>query len=1369
MKSHAILRTNVGLTTNVKLMVGTTYSLYLDSIESSSELADTRYKKMQFNKDNYWDELVPYFFKNTPIDLAYQVKYDDDNDNMATDFSQQFDDLYNYGARNIINNKDYDEDYEYFAPLYINKDKLPKYFIIFRIDGPGLLQLTKENFHSEIINKLKSIKLFDLTRKSDLGVWLENNITKNKLFPITPFYMDFRKMEFSSWFGLDYEDGGYSEKAFMLDSTLDYENTFHDLEKFIYDGFKNNKVIFPHIINFSFLFSDTPATPTSLRKWSLNRYLGFYLDDMELEFNVSPYILPKVKDDVIIDVNNILYSRSSETPFDETLNQVDFPFIEVNGNFYKVERYIELQLPTVSRIQTSSVSYEDISSQPEVIKYKILSDINLSGRQSEINKNLILIDSSSGRNKLTYYDGSTFNIPRFDDADVWLINIGDKFHNIIKGDDNEYYINTDYAFLQSVNRFDYYINDPDPNFRTSINLEITSDTKPLTFSIFKCKFSDIKDFDTDIVETEFSKHEYIKKNQLTLTDEPKMFTVNYESTAYPKDLNDYKINGEVTNIPVASEYTANGETFRLQDNQLSTLWRKNPVRVKSGLQGSNSSADYPYLLNNSFIAEDYNRTSNVHAVIPSRQDRNLDHFLTINSSSIEYTHHSLHVEDHLIDSEGNVTINTDFKFELDKYLGVNNSEFDYFTYFFGKKTYLDSGSQIKNVTKWSYFTPGDNTIPNLTLFKGIKYKIYDVNGIKIDNGTITKINIKTSNSYSGWKFAVLFSKNEYSVLSSENDINLAQVIRTDNSLKWKTIDVWKRDKIYYSGTQSDVVVYNGSLWIANTQSQIIDPNINPSNSNDWSLFTQNSGQTFSSVFWSPLVDGTNATYSNNMYNQGFPANLPPLVYNSGEWYFSSGSTGSNFWISNYSYATSSVVLYQNQVYQSIIGSNTSVPGTDDSWIKSNNSTIWSVVELWTNDKIYDINSSSFNTTYFDPGFYVIYNNVVYATTQSIPSSQVPSIDNRWFRVYSMSPDTDYVYGPSMSSNNIFQLNNSYYWCLDNTPGTASDVNYDQTLDDGIVIYVNKKWQNVLVNIYVNDNTLTKISNVDRDDLYTDLYSKLTAHNISQCINDLSNKYGFSDSIRYVVINQDSTINIYDFNDLNSISSLPVLLRCEEPDEVLSRIQSLDIKPISLEPSEIKADKVLKNGNISTLEQLNYYSDIHLATSIEKRTDDSQVIPNYSGLQNNIYSSMWRHSGPYTPIFHDIDLFESLSENRSLIGNYKFDTSLSNFGMIKERISSKVNRTENILKLKNKANLKSIFPMLDEFGYHTSDFYIFKSTFDIEYHIECIKSPEINSSVIVNKITGTNLAASITLRETINQSLSVIRPDNGTNTNNLELL
>lgn len=74
----------------------------------------------------------------------------------------------------------------------------------------------------------------------------------------------------------------------------------------------------------------------------------------------------------------------------------------------------------------------------------------------------------------------------------------------------------------------------------------------------------------------------------------------------------------------------------------------------------------------------------------------------------------------------------------------------------------------------------------------------------------------------------------------------------------------------------------------------------------------------------------------------------------------------------------------------------------------------------------------------------------------------------------------------------------------------------------------------------------------------------------------------------------------------------------------------------------------------------------------------------------------------------------------LDGNYKFDTTLSHFGMMKERKFRKVNRIGDILKFSTVEDASSIYPMLDEFGYSYQDFFIFKSSWDLEYHIETNK-------------------------------------------------
>jgi hypothetical protein len=55
-----------------------------------------------------------------PADVAYKIKYDNDVETMSSDFSNQYDELYQFGARNIINNKIIRKN-EYFCTLYIDK------------------------------------------------------------------------------------------------------------------------------------------------------------------------------------------------------------------------------------------------------------------------------------------------------------------------------------------------------------------------------------------------------------------------------------------------------------------------------------------------------------------------------------------------------------------------------------------------------------------------------------------------------------------------------------------------------------------------------------------------------------------------------------------------------------------------------------------------------------------------------------------------------------------------------------------------------------------------------------------------------------------------------------------------------------------------------------------------------------------------------------------------------------------------------------------------------------------------------------------------------------------------------------------------
>jgi hypothetical protein len=88
----------------------------------------------------------------------------------------------------------------------------------------------------------------------------------------------------------------------------------------------------------------------------------------------------------------------------------------------------------------------------------------------------------------------------------------------------------------------------------------------------------------------------------------------------------------------------------------------------------------------------------------------------------------------------------------------------------------------------------------------------------------------------------------------------------------------------------------------------------------------------------------------------------------------------------------------------------------------------------------------------------------------------------------------------------------------------------------------------------------------------------------------------------------------------------------------------------------------------------------------------------------------------------------ISNYETLNGNYKFDTELTYFGIEREKMFRKVNRKESLLKLRDVIGAKPIYPMMDEFGYHFTDFFIFKSSWDLEYHIETnISKPVIKTT------------------------------------------
>jgi hypothetical protein len=298
----------------------------------------------------------------------------------------------------------------------------------------------------------------------------------------------------------------------------------------------------------------------------------------------------------------MLYSASNEDPFVLGFDDKKPYYIEYKGEYYKVEKVKTVEknkLITVPEVNNPTVMVEDDNSsrpnlkkrpsnitnidQPKTLasfyvniektQYKIISNLDLKGKEDEINKNFGRIDTSN--NLINYENTYLEPFENFDQYSVWLININGIYHNVVK-EEGILKLSTDYSFIFNENNYSYKV----AGVETVIDFRVDFNNPPKKFDIYRISFSDIKDFDTRIVDTESSKFEYIKKDELTETDETKMYVENLLTTTTPKDYDDYIYKGDVVNIPVSSEYTANYETFKVTGGELSEIWRKNPVYCK---------------------------------------------------------------------------------------------------------------------------------------------------------------------------------------------------------------------------------------------------------------------------------------------------------------------------------------------------------------------------------------------------------------------------------------------------------------------------------------------------------------------------------------------------------------------------------------------------------------------------------------------------------------------------------------------------------------------------------------------------------------------------------------------------------------------
>ena len=278
--SFGLIRTNPKLTTNIKIVADSKNLIYLESIDANPYLSRSIFKGYSISPNGSYSYDIKKFYSQSgvsiPESIAYSIYEEDDSTVVKDRYKNQYDFTYGFGTL-PKNSKLYSEEYGMFAPLWVEKDNLPDYFVIFKMDGPVtinskeyrassnninldtddvLRSLTEdpEYFFENIVQKARVIKTFDLTNKSALGKYIRNHVNDIN-FPESSYYLSLEKDEISYWSGISYKDGGFAKKGSDIynEYTL-VDKTIIESEDFITDGFKRNSIVCSNILNLEFLF-----------------------------------------------------------------------------------------------------------------------------------------------------------------------------------------------------------------------------------------------------------------------------------------------------------------------------------------------------------------------------------------------------------------------------------------------------------------------------------------------------------------------------------------------------------------------------------------------------------------------------------------------------------------------------------------------------------------------------------------------------------------------------------------------------------------------------------------------------------------------------------------------------------------------------------------------------------------------------------------------------------------------------------------------------------------------------------------------------------------------------------------------------------
>lgn len=221
--------TNPKLSSNIKIVVDND-SLYLDVIQSTSELSRSKYSKFKIDPNTALSESI-HSYCSMFIDKNELYKVKQDKITIQRNLSDQYDQTYQHGAYS----KSYASDnmHAFFAPIILN-DKIPDGFVIFRKNSNDESLISYIDFHA--------CGLYDLLT--------EHVEKKSSLF--------FDASDGFAVTGLNLNTGLVETRYENMQSKLlSNERTITEFDSFVNDVWMRNQLIDHKIVNLEFMFSNS--------------------------------------------------------------------------------------------------------------------------------------------------------------------------------------------------------------------------------------------------------------------------------------------------------------------------------------------------------------------------------------------------------------------------------------------------------------------------------------------------------------------------------------------------------------------------------------------------------------------------------------------------------------------------------------------------------------------------------------------------------------------------------------------------------------------------------------------------------------------------------------------------------------------------------------------------------------------------------------------------------------------------------------------------------------------------------------------------------------------------------------------------------